>query len=200
MKKREADDSPAPRDNSQKPGNDHRGRDQQRMPGRSGGGLRALATLVPKIAASIFRKRGFTEAGILTDWPAIIGPQLAGQCWPEKIIFPGGARSGGILHIRVDGPVATELQHREPQIVERINSYFGYSAVSRLHFLQGPLPPGRPSRRESAPASGAKGGEGLPELLNGVPDANLRAALEGLGRAVAGESAGKSAKPPHKKT
>ena len=32
------------------------------------GGPRALAAMLPKIAKPAFGKRGFVEAGVLTDW------------------------------------------------------------------------------------------------------------------------------------
>lgn len=151
---------------------------------RSGRGPRALAAMVSKITRKVLKQRGFAEAGIITDWPAIVGAELALESAPEKLVYPPGERLGGVLHIRVAGALATELQHLEPLVIERINGYFGYRAVARLRLLQGPLPveetaPPAPRRRLDPEAEAA-----LREGLAEVPDEDLKAALERLGRAV----------------
>ncbi len=152
---------------------------------RSGRGPRALAAMVSKITRKVLKQRGFAEAGIITDWPAIVGAEIALESAPEKLVYPPGERLGGVLHIRVAGALATELQHLEPLVIERINGYFGYRAVARLRLLQGPLPveetaPPAAARRRLGPEAEAALREGLAE----VPDDDLKAALERLGRAV----------------
>lgn len=151
---------------------------------RSGRGPRALAAMVSKITRKVLKQRGFAEAGIITDWPAIVGAEIALESAPEKLVYPPGERLGGVLHIRVAGALATELQHLEPLVIERINGYFGYRAVARLRLLQGPLPVEKTAppaaRRRLEPGEEAALREGLAE----VPDDDLKAALERLGRAV----------------
>ncbi len=134
---------------------------------------------------AIFGKRGFADGAILKDWPTIAGEHLARHSLPEKVFNPKGARTGGILHLRIDkGSMATELQHLEPLLIERINGYFGFRAVDRLKITQGPLPetaakPARARRRLDAADQ-----EDLARSLISVDDAELRQALEALGRAV----------------
>jgi hypothetical protein len=90
------------------------------------------------------------------------------------------------LHLRVAPGFATEVQHLEPLIVERINSYYGFRAVGRLKLTQGPLPAPRPRRdRGLRPLSPAEE-ERLGRLLGEVGDPELRQALAQLGRGVAG--------------
>ena len=92
-----------------------------------------MASTLHKVTEKIYRKRGFASAGVLVNWPAIIGEDWARHTVPERL----GA--SGTLRLRVDGPLATEIKHLEPQILERIASYFGYRAVNRLSMIQGPL-------------------------------------------------------------
>lgn len=153
-------------------------------------GIHALASMLPKVTAPIFKSRGFAEAGILTDWPAIVGPHLARHTMPEKIAFARGARSAGTLHIVTESAFAPELQHLEPQVIERINGYFGYGAVARLmihhgRVTQAPIDAARPARRPKAlalsqsrriPAGG--------KATAGVEDDPLDAALARLGTAI----------------
>lgn len=83
------------------------------------------------------KKRGFAEVRVATRWPEIVGENLAGQTLPEKL---SRGRDGGTLTLRVSGAAALELTYLTPQLIERINTYFGFRAVARLHFVQGPIP------------------------------------------------------------
>ena len=87
--------------------------------------------------------------------------------------------------MRAGGPLALELQHLEPLVIERINRYFGYRAVAKLSFVQAPAT--RPPRRATnAPPPEPAGPDAarLAASLGGIEDEALRAALAGLGRAV----------------
>ena len=36
-------------------------------------------------------------------------------------------------------PLALEIQHLAPQIIDRLNSYYGHAAIARLNIIQGPV-------------------------------------------------------------
>lgn len=151
---------------------------------------RPMAALLPRVMKQAVGRRGFGEGTILTDWPAIVGEAIAAVSAPERLSFPPGTRRDAVLHVRVAGPLALELQHLEPQIIERINMHFGYPAVARLRILQGPLPrrPAAPAAAAPAPLNAAQEAQ-LAESLAAIDDTALREALEGLGRAVLGRQA-----------
>lgn len=147
-------------------------------------GLRALAVSLPRVTKRLFGKRGFAEGGLAADWPGIVGAELATRCRPGKLAFARATeRREGTLTLRVEAPFATEVQHLAPQIMERINGYFGYRAVARLLLKQvaySPQPAIQPTKSEPVP-------EMTPELaarLESVEDPELRAALGRLGRAL----------------
>ena len=110
-----------------------------------------MGHFMPKLMKPAFEKYGFPAAALLTDWAQIIGPELALFTEPEQLKWPkGGAHSqqknrGATLILRVDGPAALEVQHSTPQIIERINGYFGYQAVAHLRILQAPVHKKAPS-------------------------------------------------------
>ena len=146
-------------------------------------GLRAIGAESSRATATIRRKRGFFEASVFSDWADIVGSELAIQCVPLRLVR-GDDGEGGTLHVRVTGPLALELQHLEPQVIERINSYYGYRAVAHLRLHQGPISaPARP-----APAIPGKADpDALARLdadLAGVEDPELRRALRTLGESV----------------
>ena len=43
------------------------------------------------------------------------------------------------LVLRVEGPVALEIQHLSGVIIEKVNRYFGWRAVGRIQIRQAPL-------------------------------------------------------------
>jgi hypothetical protein len=147
------------------------------------GGVRHLAALLPRLTKTALGKRGFAEGGIVADWPAIVGPDLAAVSLPERLAFPQGARREGTLHVRVAGALALELQHLEPQVIERINSYFGYRAVARLRIRQAPMPLRRARGPAAAPLD-PQAARQVDSAVAAVADPALRAALAGFGKAL----------------
>ena len=149
------------------------------------GSLRAIGAEIPRIAGAALGKRGFGEAQLVTQWEAVIGVELAEKLTPERLAFPRGERRNGTLRLRVASAFATEAQHLEPVLIERINAFFGYGAVTRLAFTQGPplaaTPTPAPLRQLSAEEQRA-----IDSRVAGVADPDLRAALKRLGSAVAG--------------
>ncbi len=132
-------------------------------------------------------RRGFTEAALIAEWPSVVGSMLGTATLPLRIAFQRGERAGGTLHIRVaSGAMATQLQHQEPLIVQRINGYFGYGAIARLAISQGPVVR-RPVRRPpAAPELTPQQELELSQRLSGIDDPDLKAVLSALGRHLAG--------------
>ncbi len=148
---------------------------------RKANGLRAVAVSVNQVVRPMCRKRGLADAGLINDWPHIVGKELAGQCQPQRLVRKRGA-DGGTLHILVAGPLALELQHLAPQVMERINGYFGYRAVDRLTLHQGPI-----NRRAVRPKPARPEPPVPPDLAaqaEAIEDPDLKRALLGFGRQV----------------
>lgn len=150
---------------------------------RRGAGLRRLPEVLGKVVDPALRRRGLAEAGILSHWRDIVGEGLAARCQPVKLTG-GGRDRAGTLHVHVSGVAALELQHAEPQLIERINSHFGYGAVARLRLVQAPLArPQRPSAVDARPL-GAQARVEIEAAVQPITDDALRAALAGLGAAI----------------
>jgi hypothetical protein len=161
-----------------------------KIPGRTGG-PRALAAQVGGLARKVGAKHGFAEAGLITGWAEIVGPDLAASCWPDKLTFPRGRRDGGSLRIRASGGLALELQHMEPLLLERINGHFGYRAVERIAIVN--MPAGEASRRPAPKRKLSANPEDkavISEALSHVEDPEIRAVLARLGDAVISDSNG----------
>lgn len=154
------------------------------------GGPRAIADLVPAIGEAAFRRFGFIQSSIVTRWEEIVGERLAAMSSPESIRFGRGAKAGGTLELVVASGLAPMVQHEAPEIIARVNRFFGYDAVAKVAIRQGQVrrakPAGEPPPRMLRPVP-ADMGEGLRDIA----DPELRAVLEALAGGVAG-----GARPP----
>ena len=153
---------------------------------RSAPGLRSVAAPVSKVSRPMLKRRGLAGGRIVSEWPQIVGTALAACSCPEKL-SPARGEQEGVLRIRVDGPLAIELQHLEPQIIERINGYFGYRAVGRLAMVRGPLPKPAPTPPQTERKPNPEAARVAAKQLAGIDDESLKAALESFGKAVLGE-------------
>ena len=144
----------------------------------------SLAATLPRVTRRTLGRHGLAEGGLIADWTAIVGAMIAERSLPLRLSFAGGERREGTLHVRVSGALALELQHLEPQILERINGYFGYRAVGRLRIHQGPVPIERRDRREPPPPLGPEAEAEIGTLVAAVDDEGLRQALRDLGRSL----------------
>ena len=102
---------------------------------------------------------------------------------PEAIRFPPGEKSGGILQLVVLPAHAPLIQHVIPEIVERVNRFFGYQAVAKVKMRQGDVKP-PPGTARPAPPSLKPIPLELGESLRDVGDPELRAVLESLARSL----------------
>ncbi|MEQ9348052.1 MAG: DciA family protein [Thalassospira sp.] len=154
-------------------------------------GLRNVAPLVGNLTRPLVRKRGFFQTEIILHWAEIVGRDLEQFTMPVKYAPPRGENAGGgTLVIRVTGPVAIELQHRMPQIIDRVNTYFGYRAVERIKMMQGDI--SRPERTVHRPTVVPEGNITQASEINiaKIEDPHLREVLTRLGRHIAGATGG----------
>ena len=156
----------------------------------------SLAEASRPLLKPILGRRGFSAVEIVTGWPSIVGERIARYCAPVKLARPRFEGHEGVLHIRaVSGGFALELQHLEPQILDRVNAYFGYRAIGKLAITQGPLPE-RPSNTTpvspaTPPTLPMEEKLRLDDALAAISNPDLRAALAGLGARVLTENAKK---------
>jgi hypothetical protein len=149
-----------------------------------GGPAKPVAELVPQIGRAAFRRFGFIQASVVTRWPEIVGERHAQVCMPEAIRFPPGEKSGGILQLVVLPAHAPLIQHVIPEIVERVNRFFGYSAVSKVKLRQGAVKPPHAQGTKQAPPSLKPIPLELGDSLRDIGDPELRAVLESLARSI----------------
>lgn len=149
-----------------------------------GGAAKPIADLMPQIGRTAFRRFGFVQSSVVTRWPEIVGETHARACMPEAIRFPPGEKSEGILQLVVQPAHAPLIQHVIPEIIARVNRFFGYNAVAKVKMRQGEVKPPYAERRASPPPSLKPIPMELGESLRDIGDPELRTVLESLARSM----------------
>jgi hypothetical protein len=140
---------------------------------------------------SLDARFGQGAGGLKARWREIVGETLAKRSEPAKLV-KGRAGAGAVLEIKVEGPMATLVQHQSADILARVNLFLGEGAVERLRIVQGPVvavrgaeAAAKPRRARARPLDAAAEAE-LSQSVEGAADPKLRTGLERLGRAVLG--------------
>lgn len=134
--------------------------------------------------------RGFAVTRVLTHWAEIAGPEIAAIARPVKIGYGRGG-FGATLTLLTTGANAPMLEMQKDQLRERVNAVYGYNAISRVRitqtaptgFAEGQAQFDRPAPPQ-APSASPEVTREVAHAAEGVGDAELRAALERLGRNV----------------
>ena len=149
-----------------------------------GGEARSIADLIPQVSGAAFRKFGFVQSSVVTRWTEIVGERYAQVTMPESIRFPQGKRDGGTLNLTVSSAHAPMLQHIAPELIERVNRFFGYAAVAKIKMSQGHIIP--KARQSAAPPLNLKPiPVELGDSLRDIGDPELKTVLESLAQGLA---------------
>ncbi len=166
---------------------------------------KTVGSFVPRLTRKAFEKYGFSAATLLTDWAAIVGPQLAVYTAPERLKWPRAVeahgdveqgaegRPGATLILRVDGGRALDIEYRKRELVERINSYFGYRAVADLRILQAPVQSVSTLPRAVVAPRGTPRAVIAPEITS-IANDGLRDALARMEQGIAAARAARAAR------
>ncbi|HKS19045.1 MAG TPA: DciA family protein [Bradyrhizobium sp.] len=145
-----------------------------------------LSVLLSDVFSDAYAKQGFAARELVTRWAEIAGADVARHSEPLKMQWPrpveGQPQEPATLVLRVEGPAALEIQHKSDVILERVNRFFGWSAVGRLALRQAPL--SRRDRPSSPRPPDAQAVENVAKTLSAVEDEELRAALARLGASI----------------
>ena len=96
-------------------------------------GLRSFKDTLPKNIKRVIDKKGHIYSETLNNWKYIVGENLFQVCYPKS--FKNSNRFGvSTLLIMVKRGHEVDLEYSKREIIDKMNSFFGYSVVEKLKF------------------------------------------------------------------
>jgi hypothetical protein len=149
-------------------------------------GAKPLSLLLSDVFSEAYARQGFAARELVTRWAEIAGADVAAHSEPLKLQWPrpvqGQPQEPATLVLKVEGPTALEIQHKSDLILQRVNRFFGWSAVGKLALRQAPL--SRRDRPELPSPPDPKSVARIAETLTSIEDQELRDALARLGASI----------------
>ncbi len=155
---------------------------------------RLLGALMPALTKDIFGAKNQLFGKMIAAWPQIAGAEMAALTVPLDLKFqrspknadkknPGNAKA--VLHLAVQSAYALELSYQKTLLIERLNMFFGYAAISDIKIVQHSEVMNNkfttpPPRRPLSPEETTK----LGDMVAGIQEKDLQTALENLGKAI----------------
>ncbi len=97
-------------------------------------GLRSFKDTLPTNIKKIIKKKGHIFSETLNSWKYIVGDELFQICYP-KSFKNSNKLNESTLQIMVKRGHEIDLEYSKKQIIEKMNSFFGYEVVKRLKFI-----------------------------------------------------------------
>ena len=158
--------------------------------------FKPLGGAVTALLDPLLAKRTHVDASLALAWPELAGEKLAGRTQPLKVTWPRRGSPDdpfepGVLTIACEGSAALDLQYQTSELVSRINSFFGYSAIGRIRIEQRAIDGFRPKQKAVPKPVSASESAALLAVVQPIEDDGLRAALLRLGKSIKGENSHK---------
>ena len=97
-------------------------------------GLRSFKDTLPKNIKKIIQKKGHIFSETLNNWKYIVGNEIFQICYPKSFIN-SNKFSVSTLHVMVKRGHEVDLEYSKKEIMDKMNSFFGYTVVEKLKFI-----------------------------------------------------------------
>ena len=97
-------------------------------------GLRSFKDTLPKNIKKIIKKKGHVFSETLNNWKYIVGNEIFQICYPKS--FKNSNKFGvSTLQVMVKRGHEIDLEYSKKEIMDKMNSFFGYAVVEKLKFI-----------------------------------------------------------------
>lgn len=151
---------------------------------RSSKGMRPLIYAINPITKKVFGKKSSVFGQMILQWNTITKGLGCEYASPIKIIFPKGKNNGATLHLSCTSSHALSLQMITPQIIQRINQFFGYNAVTKINFIHKQNDRVKKNKMNNLRNISSKVSNKIEEDLAFIENNEMKKALVALGKSV----------------
>ncbi|MHA6288999.1 DciA family protein [Maricaulis sp. CAU 1757] len=143
----------------------------------------SVSRAAERVLKPLAKRFGVGVEQLRENWPEIVGSRLAEWSEPETLQTSGGITT---LVIRARGPAGAVLQAESRRLLDRMSSYCGRQAPSRIRIIQGSSkakagPAGKAGARQmTKPQASSQ----VSETVETSPETRLLSALDRFGQSV----------------
>ena len=111
-------------------------------------GLRPFSNSIPKTLKKYLRKGGYNYSKIVDNWTKMVNKKISDACYPISVKMGKEMRNGTLVLNVIHGK-EMEIEYEKKEIIDKINSFFGYSCISKvtLKIVQDTI---KPLKKESS--------------------------------------------------
>ena len=94
-------------------------------------GLRPFSSSIPKTLKKHLRKGGYNYSNIVDNWTKMVNKKISDACYPITVKMGKEMRDGTLVLNVIHGK-EMEVEYEKAQIIDKINSFFGYNCISHI--------------------------------------------------------------------
>ena len=140
-----------------------------------------ISIISNSITKDIFKKRGFKEQKILTNWKDIVGDEIGSYTIPESLT------QNKLLIVKCSSSHALEFQYAIPKIIDRISFMMGYKAITNIKIKQGTIENENKTIIKKKNTLSTKENNTLKSILNKVKNEKLKENLNSFAKSFFSE-------------
>ncbi len=140
-----------------------------------------ISIISSSITKDIFKKRGFKEQKILTNWKDIVGDEIGSYTIPESLT------QNKLLIVKCSSSHALEFQYAIPKIIDRISFMMGYKAITNIKIKQGTIKIENKTVIKKKNTLSTKENNTLKSILNKVKNEKLKENLNSFAKSFFSE-------------
>ena len=94
-------------------------------------GLRPFSSSIPKTLKKHLRKGGYNYSNIVDNWTKMVDKKISDACYPITLKMGKDMKEGTLILNVIHGK-ELDVEYKKNQIVDKINSFFGYNCISQV--------------------------------------------------------------------
>ena len=94
-------------------------------------GLRPFSSSIPKALKKHLKKGGYNYSNIVDNWTRMVSKKVSDACYPASVKMNKEMKDGTLILNVLHGK-EIEVEYGKKEIIDKINSFFGYQCISRI--------------------------------------------------------------------
>ena len=94
-------------------------------------GLRPFSSSIPKTLKKHLKKSGYNYSNIVDNWTKMVSKKISDSCYPITFKMGKDMKDGNLV-LNVSHGKEMEVEYEKKNIIDRINSFFGYNCISKI--------------------------------------------------------------------